>query len=158
MARVRKKSTLIRKILVPTDGSTEAQEAARYAAELALALGADVTLLHVVQMPRIPSRFLKMADEELRQEFLDAGKGVLALAQKSFTDAGVPATSELREGRPADVIMLTAVQGKYNLIVMGSRGLDPSESILLGGVSDQVVRHARCPVLVVRAGYSSTAS
>lgn len=158
MARAQRKSTLIRKLLVPTDGSTEAQEAARYAAELALALGAEVTLLHVVQLPRIPGRFLKMADEELRREFVDAGKGILALAQKVFTDAGVPATIELREGRPADVIVLMAVQGNYDLIVMGSRGLDPSESIRLGGVSDQVVRHAPCPVLVVRAGCSSPAA
>ena len=158
MARAQKKSTLIKKILVPTDGSPEAQAAVRYAVELALALGSEVTLLNVVQLPRLPTRFLKMADEELRKEFFDAGKGVLESALKSFTDAGVPTTMELREGRPADVIMLMAVQGKYDLIVMGSRGLEPSESILLGGVSDQVVRHARCPVLVVRAGCSSTAA
>lgn len=158
MARSQKKSALIRKILVPIDGSIEAQEAARYAVELALALGAEVTLLHVVQPPRLPARFSKMADEELRRELLDVGKGILESAQKGFSDAGITATIELREGRPADVIMLTAVQGSYDLIVMGSRGLEPSESILLGGVSDQVVRHARCPVLVVRAECNTSAS
>jgi len=158
VARAKKNSTLIKKILVPTDGSTEAQAAVRYAVELAQALGAEVTLLNAVQLPRLPARILEIADEELRKEFFDAGKSILESAQKSFTDAGVPATMELREGRPADVIMLMAVQGKYDLIVMGSRGLDPSESILLGGVSDQVVRHARCPVLVVRAGCHSAAA
>jgi nucleotide-binding universal stress UspA family protein len=158
VARGQKKSKLIMKILVPTDGSVEAQEAGRYAAELAQALGAKVTLLNVVQLPRLPARFLEMADEALKRELFDTGKGILESARQSFADVGVPVTIELREGRPADVIMLTAVQGKFDLIVMGSRGLDPSESILLGGVSDQVIRHARCPVLIVRAKYNPAAA
>ncbi|MHB0869575.1 MAG: universal stress protein [Chloroflexota bacterium] len=150
MATERKKPTLIERILVPTDGSTEALAAADYAAEVARVFGAEVTILHVVGVPRIPEYFLKAPETQLRQQFIDAGKAILAMTQKSFSGAGIPATTELREGRPGDVIVLTALQGKYDLIVMGSRGLEPSESLMLGSVSEFVARHAPCPVLIVR--------
>ncbi|MGE5618356.1 MAG: universal stress protein [Sphingomonadaceae bacterium] len=147
---MQKKPTLIKKILVPTDGSTEALAAADYAVEMARAFGAEVTILHVVGVPRIPEYFLKAPESQMRQQLMEAGKAILSLTQKVFTDAGIPATTELREGRPGDVIVLTALQGKFDLIVMGSRGLDPSQSLLLGSVSDFVARHAPCPVLIVR--------
>lgn len=145
--------TTIEKILVPTDGSLASFGAARYAAKLAKAFEAEVTLLHVVEVPRIPDQLLiEKRDSELRREFIEAGKAILALTQKTLSDLGVPANTELLEGRPGDAIVLAAVQGKYDLIVMGSRGLGPSESALLGSVSDHVAHYARCPVLIVRRG------
>ncbi len=155
MAREREKPTLIKRILVPTDGSQEALEAAEYAAEMAKAFGAEVTLLNVVDLPRIPQRFLKATDTQLRQELAEAGKAILSLTQKVLSDAGVPAQTELREGRPGDAIVLAAVQGHYDLVVMGSRGLAPSESLLLGSVSDHVARYAPCPVLIVKGGQAA---
>ena len=150
------RATSIKRILVPTDGSSASLSAARYAAELAGALGAEVTLLHVVEVPHIPSRFLGKPNAQLRAEFVEAGRAILSMVQKTFSDVGVPVSTELREGRAGDVIVLMAVQGKYDLIVMGSRGLEPSESALLGSVSDHVAHHARCPVLIVRRGTAGT--
>ncbi len=152
MAREQNRVTLIKKILVPTDGSPASLSAARYAAELARAFGAEVTLLHVVEVPRIANYFLKKPNTELRKEFTDAGKAILAMTQKTFLDVGVSVNIELQEGRAGDVIVLMALQGEYDLIVMGSRGLEPSESVLLGSVSDHVAHYAPCPVLIVRRG------
>ncbi len=158
MAREQQSVTLIKKILVPTDGSPASLGAIRYAAELAKAFGAEVTLLHVVEVPRIPNCFLKKPDTQLRQQFVEAGKAIPALARTTFSDMGVVANTELREGRARDAIVLTALQGKYDLIVMGSRGLEPSESVLLGSVSEHVAHYARCPVLIVRRGTTADAS
>ena len=94
----------------------------------------------------------------VRQQFVEAGKAILALARTAFSDMGVVANTELQEGRAGDVIVLTALQGKYDLIVMGSRGLEPSESVLLGSVSEHVAHYARCPVLIVRRGATAEAS
>ncbi len=157
MAKEREKPALITRILVPTDGSAEALEAAEYAAEIAHAFGAVVTLLNVVDVPRIPQQFLKAPDTQLRQELAEAGKAILALTQKTLSDAGIPATTELREGRPGDAIVLEAIQGRYDFIAMGSRGLAPSESMFLGSVSDHVARHAPCPVLIVRGKRAAVA-
>jgi nucleotide-binding universal stress UspA family protein len=141
---------MIRRILVPSDGSEGAMAAARYAARLATHFGASVTVLHVVEMPRIPDYFFRMKESEIRDEFIEGGKAVLGLTQKVFIQAGIPTEMELRQGRAGDVISQVASEGGFDLIVIGSRGVGMAESMLLGSVSEQVVRKASRPVLVVR--------
>jgi nucleotide-binding universal stress UspA family protein len=65
-------------------------------------------------------------------------------------DMGVPLETKLVWGNPADIICEEAKEAKYDLIVMGSRGLSQIKSYLLGSVSSRVTRHAPCPVLIVR--------
>ncbi len=136
---------------MPTDGSKGALGAARYAAELAKCFGADVTLLHVVETVRIPSLYLTGIDrEQIRKGCFEGGRAILSLTQKALSEAGVPADTELREGRPGEVIVEVAAQGKYDVIVIGHRGASLAESLVLGSVSDHVAHNATCPVLIVR--------
>jgi nucleotide-binding universal stress UspA family protein len=141
---------MIRRMLVPSDGSEGSMGAARYAAGLAKHFDARVTVLHVVEMPRIPDYFFRMKESEIRDEFIEGGKAVLGLTQKVFVQSGIPADVELREGRAGDVISRVASEGGFDLIVIGSRGVGLAESMLLGSVSEQVVRKAPCPVLIIR--------
>jgi nucleotide-binding universal stress UspA family protein len=144
---------MIERILVPSDGSEGSSVAARYAAELAGSFGARVTVLHVVEMPRIPDYFFRMKESEIRDEFIEGGKAVLGLTQKIFVQSGISANTDLREGRPGDVIPQVAREGGFDLIVIGSRGVGAAESMLMGSVSEQVARKAPCPVLIVRSDH-----
>ena len=154
MAKACRRTRLVKRILVPTDGSRRALEAARYAAELARSLGADITLLHVVEMVLPPEAYLDGIDRDrLRSEFIEGGKAILALTRGPVAEAGVPVDVELREGHPGDAIVEMAAQGRYDLIVMGSRGLGLAQKLLLGSVSEHVVRNAPCPVLIVRGDW-----
>jgi len=56
----------------------------------------------------------------------------------------------MEQGRPADKIIETATKGKYDIIVIGSRGLGGIKQLLLGSVSDRFSDKAPCPVLIVK--------
>ena len=62
----------------------------------------------------------------------------------------IPATFEVRFGRAADEIVIQAKEDKVDLLVMGSHGRSGISHLLVGSVAESVVRHAPCPVLVVR--------
>ena len=145
---------------VPSDGSESALEAATYAAGLARQFGAEVTLLHVVEVPRLPlglGGFSLKDSETVRQDLFDVGHAILAMTQKPFAQAGIPIETELREGRAADAIVEVATQGHHDLIVIGSRGVSSTAHLFLGSVSEKVARRAPCPVLIVRRGTADTA-
>ena len=141
---------LIRRILVPTDGSEGALEAAAYAARLAGSVGVSVTLLHVVDVPRIAWEDAPELHGRLRQELTEAAKAILTLTKGRFAQAGVAVETDLREGSPAQVICEVAGQGHHDLIVIGARGSGASQSWLLGSVVERVMRCSPCPVLIVR--------
>ncbi|MEM3789229.1 MAG: universal stress protein, partial [Candidatus Bathyarchaeia archaeon] len=56
----------------------------------------------------------------------------------------------LREGHVVQEIVRAAEEGKFDLIVMGARGISRIKELILGSVSDGVIRHAPCPVLVTK--------
>ena len=138
------------KILVATDGSREAQLAARTATELANSTNSEV---HVVYVGRI---YLAAADDEpLRSQYEELEHGwqrVLDKQVRKLEGGGATvARAHLRMGpREEEEIVALAEEIGAGLIVMGSRGLGGIRRVLMGGVSDSVVRHAHCPVLVVR--------
>src|SRR5215207_6932635 len=120
------------KILVATDGSEEAALAAQSAADLAARTGSE---LHVTHVGTALSHVECMG--AVTQELLDKeAKEVLE--------------AHLMSGRADEEIIFRAEQVGADLVVVGSRGLGGVRRALMGSVSDSVVRHAHCPVLVVR--------
>lgn len=72
-------------------------------------------------------------------------------AIKALCDrAGVPCEEIITPGKPADVIVDMAENAGVDCIVMGSLGMSAIERVLIGSVSDRVIRHAKRPVLLVR--------
>ena len=140
------------KILLATDGSTEAQLAATTASDLAQRTNSE---LHVVtvgpdlplyELPDYPARF-----EDVLQENRREAKKVLERQVKRIEESGgIVNEAHLREGKADEEIVELAEEIGAGLIVMGSRGRGRIRRALMGSVSESVVRHAHCPVTIVR--------
>ena len=144
---------MIANILVATDGSEPSVRGAEYAAYLAKNLGCKVTLLHVAELASTPLSVAASGEEarrKLQADLLEAGRSIIRLSQKPLADAGLAVNYEILEGRPAEVIRKYALDGNFDLIIVGNRGRGKVSRVLLGSVSDEVVREASCPVMVVR--------
>jgi nucleotide-binding universal stress UspA family protein len=134
-----KRRTGMSKILVAVDGSKHAQKAVDYAVQLALKYKASITLMNVAQTAY---PFLKADTAK------SIGELIVTNAAKRIKDLKVNKRVDI--GDPAKTIVEVAKNENYDLIVLGSRGLNPAKKFLLGSVSDKVAEHAQCSVLVVK--------
>jgi nucleotide-binding universal stress UspA family protein len=144
---------MITRILAATDGSEVALRGVQYAAYLATELKARVVLIHIVELEASPLNLAADSEEErikFREDLMEAGRSIIRLSQKPLADAGIAADYEVMEGRPAESICRYAADGQFDLIIVGNRGRSKLSRTILGSVSDEVVRVAHCPVLVVR--------
>ena len=149
----------IRKILVPTDFSACADEAIEYALDLARVLGAGVELCHCgpvpdYHVPALVSPAMRTAATDLvaqLEQMVLAARHELddLIARKQQTAGGVPLSGVTVDGVPDEGIVRQAGEGGADLIVMGSHGRRGLSRVILGSVTERVVRHAPCPVLVV---------
>jgi nucleotide-binding universal stress UspA family protein len=141
------------RILLATDGSEAAELAALRAVDLADATDSE---LHVVHVGVVPI-FLKSYpgtlgyDRKLYEQIEEVSRELLRKQSWRVKAAGgTVAGTHLRMGKVDLEIVALAEELGADLIVMGSRGLGGVRRALMGSVSDSVVRHAHCPVLVVR--------
>jgi len=143
----------IRRILCPVDLSETSQHALRHAVAIAKWYGSRVTVFYVTGAPLLPQPPMlfanlpdgaDMSDEERRQleEHLESW---LTPAR----DAGVQADLLFDNGSPAARIVEHAAAEAIDLIVMGTHGLSGFERLLLGSVTERVLRKAGCPVMTV---------
>jgi nucleotide-binding universal stress UspA family protein len=147
----------LRRILVAIDGSHHSNAAWRTALELARRFDAELIALHVA-VPRSPAVGWMSPRAALRAQAVARHHGEQLLEEVRAAAAGaVPAAMELEFGDPADVICERAAARDVDLIVVGSRGLNLLERLLLGSVSSAVVERATCSVLVVRVPAEQTA-
>lgn len=139
------------KILLAVDGSEEAALAARTAVDLAGKTGSELHVVHVHRIVPVPYAYRGRYTEPEPEPPGGEARALLNRQVKNIEDAGgTVAGTYLREGDPdAEVVALGEEIGA-GLIVLGSRGFGGMRRALMGSVSDSVVRHAHCPVLVVR--------
>jgi nucleotide-binding universal stress UspA family protein len=134
------------KILVAFDGSTQSHSAFRQALDLAERLGSELLVVSVVRLAEPGTRVeLEAVVEEGEQHFAEEHRKLLAIAERR----GVRCHAEVDVGPPAEHVMRAAESGGAELIVVGRRGRNTFERLLLGSVSERILRHAHCPVLVV---------
>jgi nucleotide-binding universal stress UspA family protein len=135
------------RILLATDGSAEAELAATTAADLAKSTGSE---LHVVHVGELRPTFLAQTEVEPAQLEREAQQ-LLDEAVRRVEGAGSPVEeAHLRLGRADEEIVDLADDMGAGLIVVGSRGHGRIRRALMGSVSESVVRHAHCPVTIVR--------
>ena len=139
-----------RKILVAVDESAFAARAADVGFDLARSLGAEVAIIHVVD-PSVVAYAPEggIPASELIALAQQAGKRLLAAHGQRTALQPVP-LEFIHVGKPATEIVKAAKDWPADLIVVGSHGRGGVERLLLGSVAEAVMRHASCPVLVVR--------
>lgn len=139
------------KLLVPTDGSDNALRAVRHVVALAeRGVKAEVVLLNV-QPPVMSGEVGQVAPIEIAEDkrAMAAGSAV-AKARAALDAGGVPVTVHEAIGTAAKEIAAAAERYQCDGIVMGRRGLGTLASLLMGSVSEQVLRLARVPVTLVK--------
>ncbi len=144
------------KILIASDGSCHALAAAKHAAALAKKFGSELTIVTVYNPAEMPASFMGVPGESINtatepacyaaelQSEIEHDTGTVIDAE------GLKFTCKRELGHPVDRIITVACNEDSDLIVMGCRGLSRWKSYLLGSVSDGVLHHAHCPVLIVR--------
>jgi nucleotide-binding universal stress UspA family protein len=152
--RAEEMSFFPRTILLATDGSDEAALATQAAAELSKATGSEVHVAYVLptEAELIGPHAYR---DEIRESLIagaerDSRSFLEEQAERVRSEGGKVAETHLRAGRPdKEIVRLARVLG-VGTIMVGSRGIGAVERMLMGSVSESVVRHAHCPVYVVR--------
>ncbi len=151
-------------ILVPLDGSENSAKALENAIQIAKRFGGKLTLFHAyvasvqpvmlpepaaLGAPMIPvltaAEISRVADVAK-----NAGSRIVDDGKAKASSEGVEAEVLLVEGHAVQEIVRAAEEGKYDLVVVGARGVSRIKELFLGSVTDGVVHHAKCPVLVVK--------
>jgi nucleotide-binding universal stress UspA family protein len=147
----------VRGALVALDGSEHAQAAAVFLARLPLDPTFVVNLVGVVEpvrypatMPRFASGMVREALAEIAKERRAAIEQALAKAAGTFAGGVKKVGRQVLTGHPVDVLASAAATPDVDLVVVGARGLGALERVLLGSVSEGVLRHVDRPVLIVK--------
>ncbi len=136
----------LKKILVPVDFSDCSNKALVYATALAKQFGAELTLMNVVQSFPPPPEMISL---ETNAEAIEYGRKELEVLRLTIGDAA-PCEVLLRTGVPHAEITLAAKELGSDLIILSTHGHTGVSRVILGSTAERVVRHAPCPVLVVR--------
>lgn len=137
-------------ILVPVDGSDNSYRALDAALVLSEKLGSNITVIHV--MEEIP--ITHIGSEKLLKELLEAYKkenqDILSKCSEIASQKGLTINTFLLQGNPASVILDFSKKEKFDIVIMGSRGLGKFKELILGSVSSKIVHHSPCAVLLIR--------
>lgn len=155
---------MFEKVLVPLDGSEHSKRALETAVHVAKKFHAKMTLLHVYSVsvtpviipepttltpagvPVVTSAELSKMVEAARE----VGNRILTEGEQKAKSEGVQTETVLKEGNTVQEIVKAAKEGQFGLIVMGARGIGKLRELLMGSVSEGVIKDAPCPVLVVK--------
>lgn len=138
---------MFRKILFAHDGSSAADRALLYVEHLGRLEEGEVVVVHAYDTPH---RYATTdVYDELRETIEKAAWAVVDDAVNELQGAEVLARGVVREGPAARVVLEVADQENASLIVLGTRGPSSTAELLLGSVSTEILRLARCPVMAV---------
>lgn len=136
------------KILIPTDGTALSLQAARHAFELAQSHGAAVVLLSVLEAPYYDVASGDNPDA-LEAELAQEPRATLASLAAEARGLGLAARTLIRRGEPAAEILATVQAEGVDLLAMAAHSHGPIASLLGTSVSQDILRRAGCPVLVI---------
>jgi nucleotide-binding universal stress UspA family protein len=132
-----------KKILYPTDNSPCSMSVTQYVREFKKVGCEEVIIANVVDSANTKLKDIPNAVREAEKK--------LSVEKNIFEEQGIKATVAVPVGRPVDEILRVAKGERVSLIVMGSTGKGYFKQMLLGSVSENVVRHSKCPVLIVHS-------
>ncbi|MGM0404778.1 MAG: universal stress protein [Thermoplasmatota archaeon] len=137
-----------KKILIPTDGSKANSIAVEKGLSLARLLGAKAKILFVVDT----TTFIDLPPDDLvtniTSHMKNKGEDVLDDIEERADEVGVDIERSVKEGHPAEVIIEESSES--DIIVIGTHGRSGFSRLLLGSTAEKVIRHAECPVMVIK--------
>jgi nucleotide-binding universal stress UspA family protein len=141
----------IKEIVVPVDGSDNSTRAALFAIDIAKSFGVGIRLFYV--FPAASVEIIGMAG----MSRADIDQAAQAAAQKAFDQTrealgdagGVAVEQETSMGDPAEEVIRYTEDTPGAMVIIGRRGLSRMKSLMMGSVSDKVIRHAQTPVMVI---------
>ncbi|MGI0047491.1 MAG: universal stress protein [Nitrosotalea sp.] len=134
-------------ILVAVDGSESANKSFERAIYLAQKCNSKLDLVHVVQCEVGGDSANTF---EMIEDLKEKANTMLEEYKIQAVKNNVPIQITIMQGDPAKVIIELAKAKSYDLIIMGTRGRTAFQELLIGSVSQKVMHHANCPVMVVR--------
>ena len=139
---------MYKRILVAVDGSENSKRAAEHAANLAsFNPAASVEVLYVFDYDKVRKDVKKkVGDDDLHLE----RKERLAPIKGSFEKRRIAHEIVIKQGDPGSTIVSFANRGGFDLVVIGSRGLNSFQEMVLGSVSHKVARRTKAPVIIVK--------
>jgi nucleotide-binding universal stress UspA family protein len=137
------------KIMVCTDGSEYGDKAVKYAAQFADNYGIDLTILHVIEDTITQDELPTFPGFKPRREKAEA---ILSHAKQLAGEVSkkVPCHEKIALGPITSEIVRIAAVEDFDGIVVGTKGVRGLKRMLIGSIARQVIRHAHCPVTVVR--------
>lgn len=140
----------IKKILVPVDGSEASRNALDYGVEMAKAHKAELLLVSVADVTEAAYPIMGVTLD--REGFYNVKKKAESMVEelKKTIPSDVQVVTEVENGIPGNVISSIVEAEKVNLVVMGNSGKGAVSSFIMGSVSQYVIHHVKCPVLVVK--------
>jgi nucleotide-binding universal stress UspA family protein len=139
----------MKRILIAVDGSEAALKAGRMAADMALALGAKLTLVHVMPRLLLPPDVYGLTLAEVEKEHRAYADALLDKAASELARPSLEIGRIVLYGSPAEAIAEEAAASDVGMVVVGSRGHGAVARVFLGSVSDRLVHISSKPVLVV---------
>lgn len=138
----------VKKILVPIDGSKNSMRGLKYAIDIAQMYGSSITVLHVI--PGLPPIPITDTIFEYKKSMKKHAKKFFGEARNIAMKKKITFNEKIIFGVPQEDISDAANKGRYDLIVIGARGLSSIKQIFLGSVSNATVHKSKVPVLVVK--------
>lgn len=140
----------IKEILVPVDGSENSMRAVDYAVGLASALDARIRLFYVFPVSSVEIIGMAgMSRDDIERAAQAAAQQVFDKVHAEIGESKVRIEDETSIGDPAEEIIRWTEDDNDLLVIIGRRGLSRIQSLLLGSVSEKVVRHAHSPVTII---------
>jgi len=147
------------KVILATDGTKQSEAAIEIVQSLNLREGDEIRVISVVDMALPLSVDIyagyQPSTEEIENAVKENTERILAAAgdklKAIFAGKNISIVTELLNGSPESRIVEKAEETEADLIIVGSHGYNRWERLLLGSVSDSVIHHAPCSVLVVRS-------
>ncbi len=144
---------MFEKILFPTDFSDVAKKALSFVKQLRTAGAEEVTVMHVLDQSSLDtlSAIRSVPDYLTIEKDLEArASEEMKFIENELKEVGYKVTTRIEKGFPIREILRIADEGNFSVIVIGSHGKSNIQEMLLGSVSEKVVRKAKNPVLVVK--------
>ena len=142
---------MFQEILLPTDGSEGVGQAINAVVAMAEKFDARIHVLFVAEPPRFHEYGASVALTNIMQSLQEAGRQILDDTAERIRSRGLSSVeTALRQGHPAEEIFGYADEHGIELIVMGTHGRRGINRMLLGSITEEVVRTSHVPVMTVR--------